>query len=272
MSEYIIQDATLSSIADAIRAKTGGIAQMTPEQMATEIGNIKCIVPIIDIPYASNYTVADAELSVSFTYGNAGDTHLAIFALRYYEEMPTIPDGWECIAWIPYNSTDSSKQSLLVLRHIVSSDEANTSASVGLSTVAGQRNYEMVLNLGDTGIDTSDIITLKQADVSTVEFELFEHTLLIGSSSSANADYYGSAWVNSNEGYVDKIMPDYNDGYAVGGRLAAFYVPYKSQQPFEKLNLQIMEPSGTTDLLCCTFNLKVGTPSKYFTFLIPNKT
>ena len=41
MAEYIIQDSTLTGIADAIRAKTGGSAAMTPAQMATEIGSIR---------------------------------------------------------------------------------------------------------------------------------------------------------------------------------------------------------------------------------------
>ena len=41
MSEYLIQDTTLTAIAKAIREKTGGTDQMTPEQMATKISNIK---------------------------------------------------------------------------------------------------------------------------------------------------------------------------------------------------------------------------------------
>jgi len=41
MAEYIIQDTSLKNIADAIRAKTGDTDQMTPAQMATEIGNIE---------------------------------------------------------------------------------------------------------------------------------------------------------------------------------------------------------------------------------------
>lgn len=41
MSEYLIQDTTLTAIADAIREKTGGTDQMTPDQMATEISNIQ---------------------------------------------------------------------------------------------------------------------------------------------------------------------------------------------------------------------------------------
>ena len=41
MSEYLIQDTTLSAIADAIRAKTGTAEQLTPEQMIAAIANIQ---------------------------------------------------------------------------------------------------------------------------------------------------------------------------------------------------------------------------------------
>lgn len=40
MASLIIQDSTLTSIADAIRAKTGDSGTMTPSQMVTAIGNI----------------------------------------------------------------------------------------------------------------------------------------------------------------------------------------------------------------------------------------
>lgn len=40
MSEYLIQDTSLTAIANAIRAKTGNAANLTPAQMATEISGI----------------------------------------------------------------------------------------------------------------------------------------------------------------------------------------------------------------------------------------
>lgn len=40
MAEYLIQDTTLDAIADAINAKTGGSAAMTPAEMVTAIGMI----------------------------------------------------------------------------------------------------------------------------------------------------------------------------------------------------------------------------------------
>ena len=41
MSEYLIQDSTLTAIGDAIRAKTGGTVLIAPENMPTEIENIQ---------------------------------------------------------------------------------------------------------------------------------------------------------------------------------------------------------------------------------------
>jgi hypothetical protein len=41
MAEYLIQDTTLDSIADAINAKTGGSSAMTPAEMVTAIGGIQ---------------------------------------------------------------------------------------------------------------------------------------------------------------------------------------------------------------------------------------
>lgn len=41
MSDYLIQGETLTAIGDAIRAKTGSSAQLTPVQMATEIAGIQ---------------------------------------------------------------------------------------------------------------------------------------------------------------------------------------------------------------------------------------
>ena len=41
MAEYLIQDSTLTGIADVIREKTGSVESMTPAQMATEIASIE---------------------------------------------------------------------------------------------------------------------------------------------------------------------------------------------------------------------------------------
>lgn len=46
MSEYLIQDTSLTAIANAIRAKTGGSANLTPAQMAAEIAEISTVQTI----------------------------------------------------------------------------------------------------------------------------------------------------------------------------------------------------------------------------------
>lgn len=46
MSEYLIQDTSLTAIANAIRAKTGGAANLTPAQMAAEIAEISTVQTI----------------------------------------------------------------------------------------------------------------------------------------------------------------------------------------------------------------------------------
>lgn len=43
MSEYLIQDTSLTAIANAIRAKTGGAANLTPAQMAAAIQVLRCL-------------------------------------------------------------------------------------------------------------------------------------------------------------------------------------------------------------------------------------
>ena len=40
MTEYFIQDSSLSAIADAIRLKTGGVDKLTPSEMAGAINGI----------------------------------------------------------------------------------------------------------------------------------------------------------------------------------------------------------------------------------------
>ena len=58
MSKYAITDTTLTNIADAIRAKTGGSAQLTPTEMATEIAGISGGIPVEQIANKADMTGA----------------------------------------------------------------------------------------------------------------------------------------------------------------------------------------------------------------------
>ena len=227
----------------------------------------KYIVPTINIAYSSAYTSSSAKLSITFTYGNSGDTHLAVFALRGYAEMPAIPDNWECIKWVPPVAGNINVQSLLLLRHIVTDSEQGESATISISVMNNftySRHYGIVLNLGDTSIDDSEIITFAQDNIASVTMELYEHTLLMCTSTIATGSAYGNeAWPTGNMGYISKILPNYGDGFQAGGRLAVMYIPYKSHQPFESLKLQATGLNDKACIICCALKLTPGTPYTY---------
>lgn len=80
MSEYLIQGETLTAIGNAIRAKTGGTAQLTPAQMATEIAGIQTGTSIRNIVFKPFYIDSNGEIKINMTafaelynYGCASD-------------------------------------------------------------------------------------------------------------------------------------------------------------------------------------------------------
>lgn len=68
MADYLIQDTTLDAIADAINAKTGGSAAMTPAQMVTEIQDLTIDGTVSDKTYNFNNPSIQAFVSgVTYT-------------------------------------------------------------------------------------------------------------------------------------------------------------------------------------------------------------
>lgn len=70
MSEYLIQDTSLTAIANAIRAKTGGAANLTPAQMATEIAGITTVENVEwhqDVEAVRNYIANVNYADVPYT-------------------------------------------------------------------------------------------------------------------------------------------------------------------------------------------------------------
>lgn len=78
MAEYLIQDSTLSAIADAIREKTGKADTITPEQMPTEIAGISGsdITLIDNVEVAPNFANGDYLLVAQEGYAVKGATIL----------------------------------------------------------------------------------------------------------------------------------------------------------------------------------------------------
>lgn len=82
MSTLLIQSGTLDDIADAIRAKTGSVASMTPLQMPTEIASIPSGGGTVEVvnKYINNnqsYTPANVNL-LDITITDSGNLEIYI--------------------------------------------------------------------------------------------------------------------------------------------------------------------------------------------------
>jgi hypothetical protein len=136
MAKYIIQDSTLTGIADAIRAKTGGSSAMTPAQMATEIAAIP-----------SGTTITDGIVF------NALDSTGKPTAVTYYGEML---NTWQFNGnmyggmWKPLTSVT-----------------CNNVKRVGKETFAGLTNLQTILGLFSDGLLYMDEGCFKGANLPT---------------------------------------------------------------------------------------------------------
>lgn len=222
---------------------------------------VKSVVPMIDISYSGAYTNSSETLSVEFDYGEVGDVHIACAVLRTPTEEPTLPDGWRRIAWIEPLPSDTTDQWLLIAKYVTTADTAGTTGEFALNVVNAQRNYIMILNLGDSDIDEE--YTVNSSVGIDCSIELYENTLVV-CSSVYGAGIAKNAWAALDNIYLERYAPAYNDSNQDGARLSALYVPYSSHQLNKKLNLTYSE-WATTDshIVLCALKLKLGTSTKY---------
>ena len=288
----------LNAIGDAIREKTGGTDKLTLDGMVEAIAEIqtgagggdaikafvknpigaeplvKTIVPMpAEFEVSHAYTDVADELKVGIRNAAEGDTLVAAFAVRQ-EDKPSIPQGWTEVAWLPYVDTGSAKQNLLVLSRITSAEYAGQSSIVSLSGLSqGSRHYGLVLNLRDSCLVESEQYTVSQAQVSQVSVPLYEHTLLICSSTtttsltSGGRDNYDPAWAPWSEPnglYRRNYAPIYADNCVPGGRLMASLLPYREHQPSETYYGQVTYSGGVSSgVLICALGLRLGTTHGY---------
>lgn len=291
--DVLLKNGNLIDVAKAIREKTGNVDRLSPSAMATAIAGIQAgggdaikafaknpagshilVKNLVGLPdtFAEDYeyTNTQAQISVSFYFGNEGDTLIAAFVVRQ-QNKPTIPDGWEEIAFVPYAASSTTYQSLLVLKRVTTASEAKTSGTVQVEITQGQRAYVLVLNLGDTKLNESEIYEVYDGEIETISIPLFEHTLIICSSEITASHMSGTSsnysW-DEKEVYFDaSIKPLYNDGSTFGGRLAAFFVPYKTHQTKDNANFDIITNSSgagtSTTVSCCALGLALGKTTRY---------
>lgn len=288
----------LTAIADAIRGKTGTTDKMGLDQMPDLIASIeagggegtgvepikafdtqpntneiqvKNIAPVIDFKLiASAYTDTDSKIGVTFDFVEEGHTYILALVTRKPSREPVVPYGWEKIAWVEPHADSTSGQHLYVAKHTVTEDEKGTICTFNLTVTQGERHYLMVVSVGDSEISTNDAKTYVDYGNSTITPEVHENTILICTSESAlQGGYlqYCDAWV-AHSGYNEKYLPEYNDGFGAGGRLAMMYIPYLSEQPFIKPTIDTNQNSdgvaqATTGVICVALKLIPGTISRY---------
>ncbi|MGN1003089.1 MAG: hypothetical protein ACI4PC_10005 [Oscillospiraceae bacterium] len=234
-----------------------------PNPISNEV-LVKNIVPVVNIALASYaYTVTNETIGVSFTFGDAGTTYILALATRIPSAEPTLPDGWEKCAWVEPDASAPTKQYLLVAKHTTTNDDAGTTCDISFDVTKGQRHYIMVVSVGDSDISTNDVMVNAYTSVASISPEVYENTILICSSASASSYTSAVPW-KLNSGYAERIEPNYNDGSTAGGRLGALYIPFLSEQPYNKPEIWITGNNDTSTLVCvCALKLLIGTTSKY---------
>lgn len=110
MADYLIQDSTLTDIADAIRAKTGNSATMTPSEMPTEIGSIQTgggggFELLASGVY--NHAITGTSTTVTIPVSYTGT------AYAVYVEAERVADTAQTFAWLMYINRSNIGNELL---------------------------------------------------------------------------------------------------------------------------------------------------------------
>lgn len=234
----------------------------------------KHIVPLIDFEaVASNYTDSSDVLDCSFTFGDSGTTYILALALRAPVGEPTLPDGFEKLAWINPPEGSTNDQWLYVAKRTITADDEKTTCSLSFAVTQGKRNYLLVAQIGDSSLSGEMNVTA-ESDVKEVVPYCYGHTIIVFSSetTSTNKKVAGEAWFLE-EGYGCILMENFKDEHIEGGRLAMAYIPWRNEQPFENPTFRLYERIysgtssnfyGTKGVITCSLELLPGTPSKYY--------
>lgn len=258
----------MAALIDSIEAGGGdalkAFAQLPDASSSSAV--VKNVVPVpAKFAYKSGYTGSAQSLSVSIDV-SSGDTVIAGVAMRKITNLPTIPDGWELVQYVPALSGDTIKQCLLVLKATAGTDGTLTLTLT--QEDASQRFYMLLLNLKDSKVYDS---TQCSGGYLRGNFSLelpYEHNLVLASSPITSTDTGTIAWRIYSVLAEKYYMPNANDGASLGGRLCAMMVPYKSQQPEGVLrgnNFPNDSPVSNTDyyLGFCILGITPGTCTRW---------
>lgn len=219
---------------------------------------VKTIAPIISIDHVvAQYTNTNTTISGTFTMGAVGTTYIMVFSPRNPIGEPTLPDGWDKIAWCDPPTENMSNQWLYVAKRTVLAGEENITCEITFDVTSGQRNYLVVIDIGDSAVSVDDAIITKYSGVRTVTSKLHENSLVICSSETAVTGY---TWKIESQGFAELLQPTYSNESS--RRIVVAYVPYLSQQMSDKVSL-VIPGNNTTGAILCALSLTPGTPSRY---------
>lgn len=235
-----------------------------------------------DFDYKYAYTAKSDSLTMSIA-ANAGDTIIAVYAMRHLTETPVAPDGWELIRHCePHEKDISSAQSLLVYKY--SADSSGTVSVTMVQPDSTQRMYGYIVNLLDSLIGSNELvynIISSGTSINPIHFD-YEHTLVLTTNHACygiNSDAYrqlGICWDGTLSTFHPKVVfgDDASNFYNMySSRLSLMYRPWGSKQKIDDIYPTIRNYNGdvandsSTSINCVNLLLEIipGACTKWVT-------
>ena len=222
------------------------------------------------------YTDTKEQLTITVP-GEAGDTIVCAFAVRQYEQQPPTPAGWNFIGWsgaTKYPSINTTNQTVVIFSKTLSDGE--TSCSCTMPQIdASQRLYGLGVNIKKCILTrnlyvVSDILPANQSKQYDIEYEntIFFVTCPASLSKGNGNPDEAKFGHKCRSLYTEFQFPDYGDGSTNGGRLDMGFIPFKSEQSQEKLEMDCINKdhiqiTSETEMTVCFLEIELNGVSRY---------
>ena len=142
----------------------------------------KEVLPVPDFAYVASYTNTSDSITLSID-ANAGDTIIAVYAMRHLSVEPEAPEGWELIRHCSPTEGDTYSQSLTVYKYCA--DKTGIVSLTMIQPDPSQRFYGYLVNLRDSLIGNNELIYNSLSNgtsINPIHFK-YEHTLVVTTNS-----------------------------------------------------------------------------------------
>ena len=245
-------DAMASLIASIEAGGTGvdvvGAASYMPETYDSV--KSKDILPVPgEFMYDYAYTNKSESITMSIA-AEAGDTIIAVYAMRKLTGTPDAPEGWELIRHCDPHENDATLQSLTVYKYCA--DNAGTVSVTMVQPDPTQRFYGYLVNLRDSLIGSNEVAysSLEGGkSINPIHFN-YEHTLVLTTNavcndSTTNRDL-GLCWDGALSTFHPKVafMDESSKVSMYSSRLSRMYLPWGNKQNGENYYLSVRSYNG----------------------------